>query len=284
MPICFGNTVYNFDGSSNEELTKSLKPEPKTIKIKIKKPVKKPEPKKIKIKIKKPQISEEDKKEVRRLENVIEENKDKLRQIYSDDGTLDMFSETFDIKTFLSVADVFIEYEEDLFNPDYPTRKPTNKDTARFIHYIKTGEVGCTTNAYKVTPKQLNWAKKNFNKVRVLYKKEQRSKNNTNIDDNIDVNVGEVYLMSCCYRMTVAQVIKVTKCYATVQFADYIEVESEPQNYSKYKVEFNKDGTIKLTDETKRVKLSKTNFYYDGKSKKMTMEEVREHKKTIWWD
>lgn len=149
-------------------------PKPKTIKIKIKikKPTKKPEPKTIK----KPKISEEDKKEVKRLENVIRENKNKLRQLYSDDGSLDMFSETFDTKKFLSVADVFIEYEEDLFNPAYTTRKPTNKDTARFIHYIKTGEVGCTTNAYKVTPKQVNWAKKNFNKVRSLYKKEQRKK------------------------------------------------------------------------------------------------------------
>ena len=135
-----------------------------------------PKPKTIKIKIKKPTISEEDKKEVKRLEDVIRENKDKLRQLYSDDGTLDMFSETFDTKKFLSVADVFIEYEDELFDPTRPTRKPTNKDTARFIHYIKTGEVGRTTNAYKVTPNQVTWAKKNFNKVRVLYKKEQRKK------------------------------------------------------------------------------------------------------------
>ena len=179
-----------------------------------------------------------------------------------------------EVKDFIENHKEFIDNHQSLFNPDYRTLKPVNKEVFSFIKCIFPN---CPN---KISNEIFNKFSKSLNKVRTEVKKEKRKKISDETED-VDL-VGKLFGMVYQNYNTylVIKVIKQTKC-----FVNFVVAEETTNIYNignlKYMVEL-ENNEIKW--EKMERKMKKEIFIKDNLTKEVDIDKAKTISRMIYID
>jgi len=129
--------------------------------------------------------------------------------------SFEVFSD-LEVRNFILEHQEFIENNPDLFNPNYQTLKPRNKDVFKFIKCL------IPNPPKEILKSVFEKYSKSLNRIRTQYKKDKRNdENKTEFPDLTGKYLKNIYQNYNWYLLV--KVIKQTKCFVVFNTAKEVE-------------------------------------------------------------